>query len=144
MKTFQINRDSWHYKLNKNFFQDTLMERQWEPKHASFCKYWSATMFRIVGAAIMAAMTTILLFLIAFAIWTDPLTVLKGVIVFIGIFGAVLSIAVLVDYVQTRPTAMPNDEPKSMIAMKYYSFKNKICPMIEFKDSEKQYEGSME
>jgi uncharacterized membrane protein YqjE len=94
-------------------------------------------MFRIVGAAIMAATMIALLVLIALGIWSDPLTALKVVMVIIGITGTILGIAVLVDHIQSRPAKDTDYEPKSMMAMKYYSFKNKICPMIEFKSPKK-------
>jgi hypothetical protein len=71
------------------------------------------------------------------AIWYQPFVMLIIVIVTIMIIGPILGIVVLVDYIQSRPAKDTDDEPKSMMAMKYYSFKNKICPMIEFKDSEK-------
>jgi len=135
MKTFTINRDSWHYKLNKNFLQDDFMERGWEPKHASFCKYWSATMFRIVAAVIVGSTLALFLLLISSAIWYQPFVMLIVVMVIIGIIGTILGIAVLVGHIQSRPAK--DYEPKSMMAMKYYSFKNKICPMIEFKSPKK-------
>jgi len=137
MKTFTINRDSWHYKINKNFLQDNFMERGWEPKHASFCKYWSATMVRIVAAGGLVSTLALFLFVISSAIWYQPFVMLIVAMVIIGIIGTILGIAVLVDHIQSRPAKDTDREPKSMMAMKYYSFKNKICPMIEFKSPKK-------
>ena len=59
MKPFVINRNSWHYKLNRKFmneygWSDYRMEDQWEPRHNDFCSYWRATIFRMIGVAFVA------------------------------------------------------------------------------------------
>ena len=67
MKPFKVNRDSWHYKLNKHFLNDRgdneyYMQDYWERKHNNFCAYWRVTMFRLVVAMFGSAIILMLLF----------------------------------------------------------------------------------
>jgi uncharacterized protein (DUF2062 family) len=135
MKPFTINRNSWHYKFNKNFLNndDYCMERRWEPKHNNFCSYWRATMFRMLFAGLISALVLGLLTIIVLSTYHDPI---KSAIVFGSLVGFILiaigCIAVAV-YLDTRKKTNA-DKPDSLFVQKYKAHKAKICPNVEFKE----------
>lgn len=126
MKPFVINRNSWHYKLNRNFMQDSHMY-YWEPDHNDFCSYWRATIFRLSVVAFFTSFLIFILAAIGFAVYTDPvgsLIVIGGIV---GMFAAAVGIAL---YSENRKKKEPS---QSLIAQKYRAHKEKICPMVEYK-----------
>jgi len=135
MKPFAINRNSWHYKFNKNFFNndDYCMERRWEPKHNNFCSYWRATMFRMLFAGLLIALVLGLFTIIGLAIYYDPI----GSAIVFGLILAILLSAVgvitVAAYLDDRKKANA-DKPDSLFAQKYKAHKAKICPGVEFKE----------
>jgi hypothetical protein len=133
MKPFKINRNTWHYKLNKHFFNESehWMERSWEPRHSDFCSYWRATTFRLLLAGFMIFAILAFLFFIGVAVYNEPV---QSLIVFSSI---VLFLTVLAGYVwliqkiQSRKKTNV-DKPQSLIMQKYRAHKSKICPMVEY------------
>ena len=134
MKPFKINRNSWHYKLNQNFFNDHQyhMER-WEDKHNNFCSYWRATMFRFVFASAGAAFILLVLSMIGAGIYQDPLKALIIVGSTVGLFSAVFGIFLFSMYLDERKSKRNyEDIPDSLFVAKYKSYKSKVCPMVEY------------
>lgn len=126
MKPFKINRNSWHYKLNRNFMQDTNMQYHWEPKHSDFCSYWRSTVLRLIVAAFCLLFMFSLLTLIGVAVYMNPIGSLIIVGTLVGVIAAVVGIVV---YSEHRKKKEPS---QSLIAQKYRAHKEKICPMVEF------------
>ena len=133
MKPFKINRNSWHYKLNKNFFNndDYCMEYRWEPKHNNFCSYWRATMFRMLFAAILGGMAIGCLAGLGFVTYYDPMgsAIFLGSLV--GVFAFIIVCAAIAIYLEDRKKANA-DKPDSLFMQKYKAHKSKICPMVEY------------
>ena len=127
MKPFKINRNSWHYKLNKHFLQDTNMHYHWEPAHSDFCSYWRATVSRLIALALCTAFTLLTLVVIGGAVYRDPIGTLVAFGSTVGVFGTAIVIAT---YIVNRKKKEPS---QSLIAQKYRAHKEKICPMVEFK-----------
>ena len=140
MKPFKVNRDSWHYKLNKHFLNDRgdneyYMQDYWERKHNNFCSYWRVTMFRLVVAMFGSAVILMLLFGLGQAIYQNPW---DSFVVASGVVGAVLAFATvgvcgmfLSEYLEKRK--YKNKEvPDSLFVAKYKSYKSKVCPMVEY------------
>lgn len=131
MKPFKINRNSWHYKLNKNFFNDNSMYYDWEPKHNNFCSYWRATMFRVLFATILTVILGSILTMLGVGVYNDPL-------VFAFVFGSVLGLTATVVGIAASVTFFSNrkkakaDLPDSLFMQKYKMHKSKICPMVEY------------
>lgn len=139
MKPFKINRNSWHYKLNKNFLNDSeyWMEDRWEPKHNNFCAYWRATMFRLIGAGLMAFGCSFVLAMLGMVIYQNPmesfLTVVATIAVLLGAFG----IAAFGTWMELRAEArrkVEEEVPTSLFAAKYKAYKSKVCPGVEYND----------
>jgi amino acid transporter len=138
MKPFAINRNSWHYKLNSNLFNEYShsMEFNWEPRHNNFCSYWRATTFRVLFAAFLISGIMLLLTGLGIAIYVNPVAVMTAIGLVIGI----ITIAILFAYLHNRieerkySNKMLSKEPsQSLFAQKYRANKEKICPMVEYK-----------
>ena len=134
MKPFKVNRDSWHYNLNQNFFNDHQyhMER-WEAKHNNFCSYWRVTMFRLVFALAGAVFILLILSMIGAGIYQDPLKALIIVVHVVGLCLALVGIFLFSMYLDERKSKRNyEDIPDSLFVAKYKSYKSKVCPMVEY------------
>ena len=134
MKPFAINRDSWHYKLNKNFMNEEgyWMERYWEPKHSNFCSYWRATMFRVIGVCFVTLFAGFFIFLIGSAFYLEPLASLSGLGSGIGVIAILVSMVFASEMIKERKQ-LADKKPESLIVQKYRAHKSKICPTVDFK-----------
>ena len=128
MKPFKINRNSWHYKLNEKFMQDTNMQYHWEPAHGDFCSYWRSTVLRLIVLGFCLLVMFTLLTLIGVAVYIDPISSLAMVGTIVGVIASVVGIFV---YSEHRKKKEPS---QSLIAQKYRAHKEKICPMVEFEE----------
>lgn len=131
MKPFKINRNSWHYKLNKNFFNDSGMQYHWEPKHNNFCSYWRATMFRVLFATILTVGFGGFVTMLGVGAYNDPLGAVVVVGTVLGLIATVVGIAASVTFFSNRKKAKA-DLPDSLFMQKYKMHKSKICPMVEY------------
>ena len=135
MKPFSVNRDSWHYKLNKNLFNtygnnEVYMSHQWEPRHNNFCAYWRATVFRLLGAAFITTFAFVALVLLIAAVSANPLPALYTVLGTIGVLGFIVVGAAIMAYFDSRTTST---KPDSLFVQKIKAHKSKVCPSVEFK-----------
>ena len=135
MQAFKINRDSWHYKLNKYFFNEYHwhMERSWEPRHNNFCAYWRATMFRVISLSALTFFVGVILAVAASAVYTNPVMAFYTVLIIIGFIATILGLSVISAYIKVRNKKNVY-KPQSLIAQKYHAYKSKICPSVDFKD----------
>ena len=137
MKPFVINRNSWHYKLNKNFMNEDkyIMYKDWEPKHSNFCSYWRATMFRIVGVCLATLFATLfaslIIFPIGFAFYFDPITSFTVLGSIVGVIAVLICMVVASEMIKER-NRLTVKKPESLIVQKYRAHKSKICPTIDF------------
>lgn len=133
MKAFKINRNSWHYKLNRHFFSDgglsnVSMQNHWEPRHSDFCSYWRATIFRLIAAAILVVIAFFALSGIGIAAYMHPYETLKVVAGIIIFFGVVIGVIAAMVYFDKSKKKME----QSLFVQKYRAHKSKICPMVEY------------
>jgi hypothetical protein len=133
MKPFKINRNSWHYKFNKNFFNndDYCMERRWEPKHNNFCSYWRATMGRVLVAAILGSTVIGCLAGLAYITYHDPIATVSILGTVAGFGATVVGGVAFLQYLENRKKANAK-KPDSLFVQKYKAHKAKICPMVEY------------
>jgi hypothetical protein len=134
MKPFVIDRNSWHYKLNRKFmneygWSDYRMEDQWEPRHNDFCSYWRATIFRMIAVAFIAVVSIAFIAMIGFVSYTHPWETLRVVGILIGVIVGFIAIGFL--FVLTDKSKEKLN--KSLFVQKYKAHKSKICPMVEYK-----------
>lgn len=133
MKPFKINRNSWHYKLNKYFFNeygitDYRMQECWEPRRNDFCSYWRVTIFRLILAAFIAFFLCACLFGIGFAMYLHPYETLEVVGTAIAFLGLVIACVAAIIYFDKSKKKME----QSLFVQKYKVHKSKVCPMVEY------------
>ena len=133
MKPFVINRNSWHYKLNRNFMNqynsyEKGMEYQWEPRHNDFCSYWRATVFRMNGVALIIALSAILIGMLGLATYMHPLETLTIAGYIVGVFVAFVCFLFLFAAASVSKEKLD----KSLFAQKYKAHKSKFCPMVGY------------
>jgi hypothetical protein len=141
MKPFIINRNTWHYKLNYNFFGPDfphLMEHYWEPDHSDFCSYWRATTLRILAIALLIAIAGGALFFLSVIVISHPwemliaLALITSVLIFITLCHMLFRLLCKFwDWVANAPKKA---RPESLFAQKYRAHKAKICPMVEYEE----------
>ncbi len=133
MKPFKINRNSWHYKLNKNFFNryEYSMEYNWEPRHDNFCAYWRATMVRVLFATFLTVILGGLFTMLGVGVYNDPLVAVIVIGSVLGLIATMAVIAFTLQFFSNRKKAKA-DLPDSLFMQKYKAHKSKICPGVEY------------
>lgn len=131
MKPFKINRNSWHYKLNQNFFNNYQysMEYNWEPRHNNFCAYWRATMFRVIWAIALTVFAGLFLFVTGNAVYEHPIDFLIIIGSIIGIIAFAVAVTSVGYWLQKREK---KEVPESLFVQRYKAYKSKVCPMVEY------------
>jgi hypothetical protein len=136
MKSFKINRNSWHYKFNKNFMNeygltDYSMQNNWEPRHSDFCSYWRATVFRAIWASVLLFFAGLIIFAAGIGTYNNPVAALSIVLGGILFIGTVILFFFGIEKLKARNKSKVN-EPESLLMQKYRAHKSKICPMVEY------------
>jgi hypothetical protein len=140
MKPFKVNRDSWHYKLNKHFLNDRgdneyYMQDYWERKHNNFCAYWRVTMLRLVVAMFGSAIILMLLFGLGQSIYQHPwdtFVVVGSVVGVVLAFGTIIVCGMFLSEYFEKRKYQNKEVPDSLFVAKYKSYKSKVCPMVEY------------
>lgn len=136
MKPFTVNRDSWHYKLNMHFanaYGDNVyyIRDRWEPKHNNFCSYWRATILRMFWVTVLATGIMGFFVMLGGAAYHNPaefgIVIAGAITVFAAAFGSTFMINHIKNGLNNR-----TEKPDSLFAMKYKSYKAKVCPSVEF------------
>ena len=90
MKFFEINRNSWHYRINKflneSGYSNTAMIKYWEP-NLTICSYWFQTISRLLIFIFSGGFLTMILASICVGIYNNPIDFL---ILFATVFGLIL------------------------------------------------------
>lgn len=133
MKPFKINRNSWHYKLNKNFFNSDFnsMFYSWEPKHNNFCSYWRATVLRMVFATALGLLAIAMVAALGHTAYNQPLPFFGAIVVIVGFFSLIVGINLTIHGITNR-NKQKSDKPDSLFVQKYKAHKSKICPKVEY------------
>lgn len=137
MKPFRINRKSWHYQLNRYFFNNyTDWMSPWEARHNNFCSYWRATLFRSIFATLLAAICIIILTALGISIYQHPIEFATAVALVATavtvIFGGATLIRYSIERFKDRSATETTQKPEGLFAQRYRAYKSRICPMIEY------------
>ena len=152
MKTFSVNKNSWHYKMNLEMCltnemlkRDNYAEKYVQSKD-NFCSYWRMTLFSMFKIAVIFAGIAVLLFGILFVLYNighafiynlSTALVLTGIL--IGFLAFVIGIAFVSDWITKRKRIKLNKilhgghTETSLAKAKYSSWKNGVCVKVEFK-----------
>jgi hypothetical protein len=134
MKSFVINRNSWHYKLNQKFMNEYgwsgfRMENQWEPRHNDFCSYWRATIFRMIGVTFFVFVILVFIAMVGSSAYMHPWETLRVVGTIIGVIVGFIAII----FLSLQADKSKEKLNQNLFVQKYKAHKSKICPMVEYK-----------
>lgn len=135
MKDFKINRNSWHYKLNRRVLNDDglsdhMMQRYWEPKVNNFCAYWRATIGRMLFVALAVSGVSAVAVTIAIGIYLHPMQAVFTVTSIVALIAGIVACAATITYASKKTTQL--SESDSLFVAKYRSYKSKICPSVSY------------
>lgn len=153
MKTFLVNKNSWHYKMNidmvktnESLKRDDYAERYVQSKD-NFCSYWRMTLSSLSKAAIVLSLIAALLVGFLYVMYKvvsgfiyDPSTTLVLTGIVIAFLAFVIGIAFFSDWIAKRKRIKLNKilhgghTETSLAKAKYSSWKNGICVKVEFKE----------
>jgi hypothetical protein len=123
-----INRNSWHYKLNSHVFNDSWGMKRWERTHNTFCSYWRATVFRLIFTALATALVLAMLTVMVVAVYANPVGAGITAIGIVGLLVVVIGGALLTEVVSEKLS----EEPKTLVGKQIMVYKSKICPKVDY------------
>lgn len=133
MKPFRINRNSWHYKLNKHFMnEDSYSMDRWERHRNNFCSYWRATFFRVVAILVITSAVTFILASIAYAIWANPMGSAIAIGMIVAVIATIVGVLFIAYTVANKAEQINNDPNPSIVIQRYKMYKSKICPSVQY------------
>ena len=155
MEKVTVNKSSWHYRLNTWILrEDNMLPDEidnYMKYNSNFCAYWRMTIWNVCKISFWTAVLVAILGAICIGVYklamffftqpsTEILTVLTSIALLLGIVGLVGLVALFFgsiekskrkrreiargDYVEPQP---------GLLKTKYKTWKQKICPMIEYK-----------
>lgn len=145
MNKFVVNKNSWHFKMQDKMGTIPQIRRD-------FCSYWRGAILSLFLVAVITVTILFSLFL-CFIVgdglfgeyFSDSivgyiLSFLSGFTFMASIIGFAILIATMPSYIPKKISnkvreATQKEEP-SIFVVKYKSWKEKYCPMVEFVDNE--------
>lgn len=152
MKTFSVNKNSWHYRLNvkmcktnERLYRQDLVEKYVMSKD-NLCSYWRMTLWSLFKVAVTAAFILVLASLALFLVYTfghalifNTAEVMAGTIAVLSILGAIIGVVFVGAWFDKRKTAKldkilnDGETETSLARAQYSSWKSGICVPVEFK-----------
>lgn len=133
MKPFKINRDSWHYKLNKHFMnEDQYWMDRWEARHNNFCSYWRATVFRTIFLLLIVVAVVFTIGALTYVFVTDPVGSSIAIAAILGIVAIPIIGILITGFFKDSLERLEIDKNPSIIVQRYKMYKSKICPSVEY------------
>jgi hypothetical protein len=152
MKTFSVNKNSWHYRLNVRMAKtndrldrDNLAEIYACSKD-NLCSYWQMTLWSMfkVGVTIAFAVTAIfgvlyLFYLFGYALIFHTTELLVGTGSVLGLITIIIGMAAVNNWFDNRKKRKLDlilyhgETETSLAKAKYSSWKGGICVPVEFK-----------
>ncbi len=152
MKTFSVNKDSWHYKLNVTMVKtnERLNREDYSEKYVqskdNLCSYWQMTLWSMFKAAVAVAFICTVIGCVLYAIYaygyalmfhtTTALTATASVV------GMLLFVAIIIygssklsdrRRIKLNRILYEGETETSLTKAQYSSWKNGVCVPVEFK-----------
>lgn len=136
MKPYVINKSSWHYKLISRG-KTSYWHIYSSPK--DFCSYWRMVVFKILGYIFITCFLTLFLAFLGYNIYLDPIPVLGGMFIASAIIALSVFLAISLEKLKEKKRMRDYEvefegKQEGLIAMKYRAWKEKTCPMVEYKE----------
>lgn len=152
MKTFSVNKNSWHYKLNmqmaktnERLDREDYVARYVQSKD-NLCSYWQMTLWSMFKAAVAVAFVCAVIGFIGFGIYNygyalmfHTTQALIGTGVFLALIAVIIGLVILTNWVGRRKTEKldkilyDGETETSLAKAQYSSWKNGVCVPVEFK-----------
>lgn len=152
MKSFSVNTNSWHYKLNIRMTKtnDMLSHSNYAEKYVkskdNFCSYWRMTLWSVfkisVAFSFIATVAFFLMYVIylyGYALIFNTSEALVGTGVVIGLIATIVGFVALGATLDSRKRAKlkkileEGETETSLAKAKYSTWKDGICIPVEFK-----------
>lgn len=153
MKTFRVNTNSWHYRLNMRMCKtnERLSELEAAERFVrskdTICSYWQLTAWSVFKVAVIASfsiavigMILSLVYLFVHALVTATAYTLLWTGITIGSFVLLVGIIALGAALDNRKRKKLNkilvegETESSLAAARYSSWRSKVCVPLEFKE----------
>ena len=152
MKTFTVNKDSWHYKLN--FEMCKTNDRLYKPELVhkfimskdNLCSYWRMTLWGMFKVAVVvafaltvAASISFMIYLYGYALMFHTTEALVGTGVVVSLLVIIVSIVSIHVWFEERKRIKLNkilndgETETSLAKAQYSSWKSGVCVPVEFK-----------
>lgn len=152
MKTFTVNKDSWHYKLN--FEMCKTNDRLYRPEliHTfimskdNLCSYWSMTLWSLFKASVavsfvlaVAAIMCYAIYMYGYALMFHTTDVLVGTGLVVSIVAVASFLAWFSTWISKRKRIKldkilyDGETETSLTKAQYSSWKTGVCIPVEFK-----------
>ena len=152
MKTFSVNKNSWHYKLNismvktnDSLYREDYVERYVQSKD-NLCSYWQMTLWSMFKAAVAIAFVCAVIGFIGFVLYNygyalmfHTTQALVGTAFVIGVFVFAGSVVYVGSKLSARKRIKLDkiiyhgETETSLAKAQYSSWKNGVCVPVEFK-----------
>ena len=152
MKTFSVDKNSWHYKLNvkmvktnERLNRDNRAETYVQSKD-NLCSYWQMTLWSVFKVAVAVSFFIFLVGFILFALYNlgyafmfHTTNALIGTGILLAGVTTVTGIVYLMTWISRRKTEKLNkilfdgETETSLTKAQYSSWKNGVCVPVEFK-----------
>lgn len=141
MNVFVVNKKSLHYRFNYLMKVKLGSSTDWLFENrlpTDFCSYWRMTFLHFLLASLLVAGFSIVLGMLIVTAIQNPVSfgITTGIILLIiGSFvGVVVGLHYLADVSRNRKEyKQKNNIPDGIVTTKYKSWKQKVCPMVEYK-----------
>lgn len=129
----KLKKNSWHYKLMNKFY---VTHDYSEIYGNNFCGYFWRLMLPLALIGFLCGIAGLLLFLIGFLIYTEPLALFIAFCLVVGILLCSFGIAYIVQSCQTGKWQIPDSVKESARIVNGYAVakKEQYCPIIEWEE----------
>jgi hypothetical protein len=153
MKTFSVDKNSWHYKLNvkmvktnERLNRDDRAEIYVQSKD-NLCSYWQMTLWSVFKVAVAVSFVIVLVGFVMFTLYNlgyafmfHTTNALIGTGILLAAVTTVTGIVSLMTWISRRKTEKLNkilfygETETSLTKAQYSSWKNGVCVPVEFKE----------
>lgn len=152
MKTFSVNKDSWHYRLNvrmaktnERLSRDNYAEKFVQSKD-NFCSYWRMTLWSMFKVAVSVSFAGVAIFGVLYLLYGfgyafifHTTQALVGTALVFGVIGVLVGMFAVSTWLDKRKKQKldailyDGETETSLAKAKYSSWKGGICLPVEFK-----------
>jgi len=125
----KLNRNSWHYKMWENSFEDFV------PHTTDLCRYCHRIFWQLMFYVLMGLIALTMLYLACYCLIYRCLILHPlATLIFVGVVATLL--AAITFYHRWLNRNRSYQEPKTLVGKWMRARKEQVCPLVEFTDKE--------